>query len=113
MDVQKMQKELEHLLAEVHWIQQKLKNLPEENISCERDKQYIRWYLISEGKRNYLPRSQEKLANKLMHHHTHEELTNFYLQILPITIFYFQQFSMMKFHGQQPTIKDPITIQKN
>lgn len=66
MDVQKMQKELEHLLAEVHWIQQKLKNLPEENISCERDKQYIRWYLISEGKRNYLPRSQEKLANKLM-----------------------------------------------
>lgn len=30
MDVQKMQKELEHLLAEVHWIQQKLKNLPEE-----------------------------------------------------------------------------------
>ena len=37
MDVQKMQKELEHLLAEVHWIQQKLKNLPEENISCERD----------------------------------------------------------------------------
>ena len=26
MDVQKMQKELEHLLAEVHWIQQKLKN---------------------------------------------------------------------------------------
>ena len=38
MDVQKMQKELEHLLAEVHWIQQKLKNLPEENISCERDK---------------------------------------------------------------------------
>ena len=45
MDVQKMQKELEHLLAEVHWIQQKLKNLPEENISCERDKQYIRWYL--------------------------------------------------------------------
>lgn len=66
MDVQKMQKELEHLLSEVHWLQQKLKNLPEENISCERDKQYIRWYLISEGKRNYLPRSQEKLANKLM-----------------------------------------------
>ena len=31
MDVQKMQKELEHLLAEVHWIQQKLKNLPEES----------------------------------------------------------------------------------
>ena len=31
MDVQKMQKELEHLLAEVHWIQQKLKNLPEKN----------------------------------------------------------------------------------
>lgn len=66
----KMQKELEHLLAEVHWIQQKLKNLPEENISCERDKQYIRWYLISEGKRNYLPRSQEKLANKLMQKNT-------------------------------------------
>ena len=72
MDVQKMQKELEHLLAEVHWIQQKLKNLLEENISCERDKQYIRWYLISEGKRNYLFTPSEPGRTRTTSRHKYE-----------------------------------------
>lgn len=66
MNVQTIEHELDHLLDETQWLQQKLKNLPEENIYCERDKKYIKWYLSSNGNRKFLPRSQEKLAIKLM-----------------------------------------------
>lgn len=66
MNVQTIEHELDHLLDETQWLQQKLKNLPEESIYCERDKKYIKWYLLSKGNRKFLPRSQEKLAIKLM-----------------------------------------------
>ena len=58
MTTQKIQKRLDFLTDQVHWLEKKLKEFPYGKLYCERDGQYIKWF-IRKGKNNkkkYLPK---------------------------------------------------------
>lgn len=68
MTTQKIQKRLDFLTDQVHWLEKKLKEFPDGKLYCERDGQYIKQF-IRKGKNNkkkYLPKTQRHLAEQLI-----------------------------------------------
>ena len=68
MTTQKIQKRLDFLTDQAHWLEKKLKEFPDGKLYCERDGQYIKWF-IRKGKNNkkkYLPKTQRHLAEQLI-----------------------------------------------
>lgn len=84
MTTQKIQKRLDFLTDQTHWLKKKIKEFPEGKLYCERDGHYIKWFIRS-GKDNtkkYLPKKQRQLAEQLMQKRYYQaQLTDFQHEI--------------------------------